>query len=366
MKLAIGLILGLGVVPHCHWLDHHDGGVDDAGEIDSGLPDAGEPDAGEPDAGPPNECDVLRLYRAGSCTEVDPINRAYHPQFSLWSDGADKDRFVFLPEGTKIDVTNVDRWSFPVGTRFYKTFSIGGKKLETRLLEKVAPAPAIESWTTVAYQWAEDQHSVSVVDPAGAQNVLGTQHDIPSQAQCRQCHTMQGLDAINGFGAIQLNHSAHHEVTLEWLLKAERLAKPDGSDLGITLENAVIPGSPDQQKGLGYLHANCGHCHGGPTPRVGLAMWSRVGVGLEASSIMSTATCLALMRWTGRLNPAGSPYLLRLSPGHSEVSGIIGRMSVRGAGEQMPPLGTEVVDSAGAAQVSQLIDSLDPVLCGGI
>src|SRR5690606_2496033 len=44
---------------------------------------------------------------------------AYEPAFSLWSDGADKRRWVSLPPGARIDTSTPDAWEFPAGTRFW-------------------------------------------------------------------------------------------------------------------------------------------------------------------------------------------------------------------------------------------------------
>jgi hypothetical protein len=60
------------------------------------------------------------------------------------------------------------------------------------------------------------------------------------------------------------------------------------------------------------------------------------------------------------------PYLLRVAPSHAAISGIIGRMSQRGAGEQMPPLGTKVVDSNGLATVKSWITALDGTSCDNV
>jgi predicted neuraminidase len=62
--------------------------------------------------------------------------RSYRPKYELWSDGSTKQRFIYLPPNTQIDTTNPDRWAFPQGTRLYKTFSIDGLRLETRVSEK--------------------------------------------------------------------------------------------------------------------------------------------------------------------------------------------------------------------------------------
>jgi hypothetical protein len=174
---------------------------------------------------------------------------------------------------------------------------------------------------------------------------------------------MPNLDAVNGFEAIQLNHPG--AITSLELLIAEKLLV-NGIDLpaNVTLDSARIPGDAETQAGLGYLHGNCGHCHGGPSPKVGLSLWSMVGeTSVSDAPAIKTASCQCLQRWTGRKNSAGDAYARRIAPGHADISGIIGRMDVRGAGEQMPPLGTDVVDDAGVAAVSAFIDDLDPSSC---
>src|SRR4029079_15727783 len=147
---------------------------------------------------------------------------------------------------------------------------------ETRILEKVSSAPGAASWTMRSYQWSADHNSVSLVPPAGASDVLGTDHDIPSQAQCQTCHaTMAGADIALGFEAIQLNHDAAG-VTLASPIEGVMLWNSSGAT-NVSTANATIPGSANVQNALGYLHANCGHCHGGSTPFAGMSLWSRVG-----------------------------------------------------------------------------------------
>ena len=38
---------------------------------------------------------------------------AFSPQYPLWSDGAVKNRWIYLPPGTSIDATQPDAWEFP-------------------------------------------------------------------------------------------------------------------------------------------------------------------------------------------------------------------------------------------------------------
>ncbi|HEY2736743.1 MAG TPA: hypothetical protein VGI70_22235, partial [Polyangiales bacterium] len=327
----------------------------------------GKPPHGDDDSGiamPMPECEgPPGLYVDGSCTKLAQDIREYRPKYELWNDGATKERFIYLPPDTTIDTTNPDRWTFPQGTRLYKTFSVNGVRVETRLIEKTGTAASVDSWTFTAYAWSADQKSAAPADPAGVVNALGTTHDIPAQAQCKSCHTMPNLDAVNGFEAIQLNHPG--AITSLELLIAEKLLV-NGVDLppNVTLDSARFPGDAHTQAGLGYLHANCGHCHGGPAPKVGLSLWTMVGEkSVSDAPAIKTGSCQCLQKWIGRSNPAGDAYARRIAPGHADISGVIGRMSVRGAGEQMPPLGTKVVDDDGVAAVSRFIDALDPNSC---
>ena len=67
------------------------------------------------------------LYSDAARLVVDPRHRPYAPQYPLWSDGAVKTRWMSLPPGTTIDVTHVDAWVFPVGTKFWKEFAVAGQ-----------------------------------------------------------------------------------------------------------------------------------------------------------------------------------------------------------------------------------------------
>jgi len=106
------------------------------------LPPQASPQAGDVTAhlvcqGPPG------LYENGSCSKLASGVRPYEPAYALWSDGAEKERFIYLPPGSKIDTQNPDRWRFQVGTRLYKTFAVDGRRIETRLIEKVADGAGV-------------------------------------------------------------------------------------------------------------------------------------------------------------------------------------------------------------------------------
>src|SRR6187551_698059 len=99
----------------------------------------------------PQRLSETGLYDASGA--INPRNLFFSPQYPLWTDGAEKTRWVRLPEGARIDVSDIDAWRFPVGTRFWKQFSWNGRKVETRMIWKSGEG----EWIFATYVWTEDQ-----------------------------------------------------------------------------------------------------------------------------------------------------------------------------------------------------------------
>ncbi len=322
-----------------------DAAVSDATASDTGSEDDGgatDAAAGE-DAASERPCEgPIGLYADAACRRLAPDVMPYEPQFWLWSDGTDKERYVSLPAGATIDAGDPDGWVFPVGTRVWKTFLLGGRRLETRYFEKIRDDEGIGAWDVRTYQWNEAQdRAVEVTE--GATDVLGTSHDIPAVSLCAQCHEGGGQrDVLLGFSALQLNHR-DTTLSLADLNASGRLDPPVPAA-------ADIP-SPDPtvRAALGYLHANCGHCHGGAVPRVGLDLFVRSGL----SSVEETGVYRSAV---GQLSVRSPLY--RIAPGDPDASLVSRRMGVRGLGRQMPPLATDEVDAAGLSAVRAWIAGL--------
>ncbi|MGH7269910.1 MAG: hypothetical protein ACREJ3_05715, partial [Polyangiaceae bacterium] len=81
---------------------------------------------------PPVSIQCTGLYSNVATKELAVGVRAYAPAVPLWADYADKGRWIWLPPGTKIDASNPNEWTFPVGTKVFKQFSRDGKRVETR------------------------------------------------------------------------------------------------------------------------------------------------------------------------------------------------------------------------------------------
>jgi hypothetical protein len=333
------------------------------------VPDAATPDAVWPWAGHEDALDLVpdlavdhlmpSAYSRPSYTHLsetgffaDPAKGtlsprlvAFAPTFVLWSDGAEKRRWIALPEGAQIDTKDMDHWEFPIGTKFFKEFSLAGKKLETRLVEKYGPGP--DDYWLGAFIWNDDQND-AVFAEGGQNDLLGTPHDAPAQKQCWSCHLGEPGRSL-GFSALQLA-GAGEGVRLEALIGADLLTSPpDRTDFhppGDTLTAAT----------LGYLHANCAHCHNrNGTSWPDTQMDLRLNVDDFTPQMTAAYRTTAGQHVTAYRNP---DYPTRVVPHDPDKSAIWFRMSQRGSKDQMPPLATEMVDPVGIDLVKRWIESL--------
>ena len=274
------------------------------------------------------------LYKDIRTKELSARLVEFTPANVLWSDGAEKLRWYQLPAGAMIDSTNIDRWRFPVGTKFFKEFSRDGKRLETRLIWRVSDTGSREKDTLVgAFVWNDSETEATFVRE-GAMNLRGTEHDAPSAESCWRCHLGEPGHAL-GVTALQLG-----DVT------ALPLSSPPPAGTTYAAPNAA----------LGYLHANCGHCHnehGGAWSDSHMIL--RLGVDerdAATTQIVQTAVNAPLEQWIGR------GYTYRIVAGDPDQSAAFYRMTQRTMMVQMPPLATEKTDDAGIALIRGWIESL--------
>jgi hypothetical protein len=166
-------------------------------------------------------------------------------EFPLFTDGADKRRFLYVPVGTTIETSVAGEFRYPVGTRAWKEFAFEGDRVETRFFVKVAE----DRWLYGAYAWNDDDSDATLV-PFGRNDVRGD-YDIPAQDACWLCHR-GAADGLLGPSAVQLSHA-----------EGDPLAAFEARGF-LTDADALrtdVPGTPVVRAALGYLHANCGSCH---------------------------------------------------------------------------------------------------------
>jgi len=322
------------------------------------APDAEWPWAGMEDAHRPDHAMPLPYARpayvhlAETGLYSDPASRAlaanllpFSPNHVLWSDGAEKRRWIALPKDTQIDSQDLDHWVFPIGTRLWKEFSRGGVRLETRLIERYGSGR--EDFWMGTFVWNAEQTDAVFVEN-GQADLLGTAHDAPAQKQCWSCHQGEPGRAL-GFSALQLA-GAGPGMRLEALVRGDLLSHPP------TRTDFHPPGEPAVAAALGYLHANCGTCHN----RNGTS-WPDAQMDLRLTVDDFTPAMTAAYRTTigqgiqAWRNPA---FTTRVVAGDPDRSALMFRMKARGSKDQMPSLATEMIDPAGVELVQRWIESL--------
>ena len=294
---------------------------------------------------------ATQLYADFDAKTLHGAVRKYVPRYALWSDGVEKDRWIYVPECLPIDSSDINDWKFPVGTRFWKEFRMGSKRLETRLIERYGEGPNDFFYAT--YAWSEDQSEATLVQ-GGSSDVLGSEHDIPSETKCRACH---GPDELNGgrpsralgFSSLQLG-GAGEGWRLADLMAEGRLTVPPMS------AEVSLPGDATAQAALGYLHVNCGTCHNPSADgvsQVDLNLWLDLGI----ANVNDTAAYKTAVGVANQLfNVAG--VTARIEPGKPEQSSLVLRMEERGNNAQMPPLASEKSDPVGLKALRDWIESL--------
>jgi hypothetical protein len=237
----------------------------------------------------------------------------------------------------------MDDWSFPRGTKLWKEFSWGGRRVETRYLERIGDGP--RDWVAVSYVWRDDQ-SDALMAPAGADAVAG--HDVPAAGKCNACHAGR-RSYVLGFSAVQLSAPKQGtDVDLEALVREGSLSNPPSRTI-------AVPANEKERQALGYLHANCGNCHNqSRPPRAGARcydpqrpydFWLQVD---RLGSPDATPTYTTAIPATVQ---AGDP----------DDSRLVKVMSRRGGlALHMPPLGSDEVDRRGVEVLRGWISAMRP------
>lgn len=311
---------------------------------------------------PPLLLSETGLYADAAALTVDPLNVAFSPQYPLWTDGATKSRWIRLPPGGVIDGSDVDAWTFPIGTRFWKEFSFEGRRVETRYMELQANG----KWLYAAYDWEPDGRDAALAPEKGLRNAFslgqGRFHAVPGTVDCKVCHE-GGPAEVLGFSTLQLS-PAVDAAALHGATGAS------GVKLDYLIEHGLITGyenwpsrapviearSEAERLVQGYLHGNCGQCHNSRAALANLGLFLRQELLLKPSTVVDTL----VDRPVKKSAPGQSAdAIYRIDPGHPERSALLQRMSSRYPALQMPPLGTALVDDEAVALVNQWITELE-------
>ena len=168
------------------------------------------------DSGTISDTIPANLIDTGCVSMADPKQPAlglipYAPNAPFWSDGADKLRWMALPNGQQITIGADGDWSFPNGTVLVKNFKLGTQLIETRLFMRHTNG----NWGGYTYQWNAAQTAATLVKGGLITHIAPPANQdwiYPSEAQCLQCHTNAAGRSL-GLETAQLNGDLIYPTT---------------------------------------------------------------------------------------------------------------------------------------------------------
>lgn len=286
----------------------------------------------------------------------------------LFSNYAEKARFIKMPAGKKAQYHNNEIFDLPIGTILIKNFYYpidfrkpenGRRILETRLL-----VHRENGWHTYQYVWNKEQTDavfepigditpVSYIDEKG--KTVQLQYVIPSQAQCLGCHRIGNRIQPIGIAARHLNGNFNYPSgianQLHYWQQQGMLDLPDTPLPANAVWNQPQSGSLEE-RARAYLDINCGHCH----RKEGAGGTS----GLFLTIHETDPRALGIRKPPVAAGRGSGTLQFDVEPGKPEKSILVYRMQTNDPGAAMPEIGRELVHKEGVALISQWIREMQP------
>jgi uncharacterized repeat protein (TIGR03806 family) len=290
----------------------------------------------------------------------------------LWSDAAQKKRWIVLPGTQRISFSSTGEWTFPAGTILVKHFDLPIndtnasqlKRLETRVFY-IDQAGGTSYGAT--YKWRADNTEADLMTNATAPvdevqtitTATGTRSQTwsyPSRENCMTCHN-SAAGTVLGPKTRQLNGPYYYPsgVTDNQLRTWNYLRM-----FTTVLNESSIPGysklaavddvnSTLEQRSRSYLDSNCGNCHRPGAPS-GRAQWD----GRYDTALASTGIIDAPVLADNPLGLANPRILASSDPANSM---LLQRMLTTG-GARMPTIASHVVDDEATITITAWINTL--------
>jgi len=212
----------------------------------------------------------------GNIKEQQPVRGVlpYDLNSSLFSDYAQKKRFVWMPAGTKASYTSDGEiLDFPIGAVLIKTFYYDNAYparttdlVETRVMIKKATG-----WIFANYVWNTDMTEAILTTNSGTKVVKWYQGDylrtvnykIPSQAQCASCHLLNNVNKPVGPKPQNLNKDYNYadgtaNQLSKWIAMGYLNTAPANITSTVDWTNTSLSLN---LRARSYLDINCAHCH---------------------------------------------------------------------------------------------------------
>ena len=287
----------------------------------------------------------------------------------LFSDYAEKMRFIRVPDGSKILLDDENNFIYPENTYLIKTFYYysdirdqHSKKhiIETRILKNTS-----EGWLSFPYVWNENQTDAKL-NLAGARisaswthfdgNPIEILYSVPNMNQCKNCHTLNNVQKPIGPKIRNLNHNFSYQDGIQNQLKKwisieflESISDFDSMPKSVNYNNPKD--FTVNQRARAWLDINCAHCHGRGRPA------ESSGLFLEYEEKNQTAIGIFKTPVAAGRGSGGRKY--NIVPGHPEKSIIELRINSVDPGIMMPELSRKLIHKEGVELIQTWIREMD-------
>ncbi|MEO9599600.1 SO2930 family diheme c-type cytochrome [Parasphingorhabdus sp.] len=303
--------------------------------------------------GLPRSLSDYRFFKDASGWQPNDRVVPYELNMPLFTDYADKYRYIYVPEGQQASAKGDGLLDFPVGSALIKSFGyeLDGKPrlLETRVLLHRA-----DGWLALPYVWNEDQTeaklkvagariAVTFTDPSGQER--STSYAVPNKNQCKECHGLS--DAVTPIGPKARNLT--HDGQLADFARLGLIHRTPKVEYRVPTWGETS--APLNDRARGYLDVNCAHCHNvnGSASNSGLFLTYEekmpVRIGINKRPVAA-----------GR---GSGTHAFDIAPGDPDGSILIYRLNSLDPGVSMPEVGRSIVHDEGVALLSQWIAEME-------
>ncbi len=291
----------------------------------------------------------------------------YHLATTLFTDFAEKYRFVHLPPGQSAAYDPDEAFAFPVGTALIKTFAFPADlrvpDKDVRLIETRVLLRHESGWQAWTYLWNAEQTEAELkiagakVDVAVTGNdgaALSFTYAVPNKNQCKGCHALSGEVTPIGPKARNLNvdHSypGGSENQLAHWTAAGLLTgapAPAGAPSVPVFGDA---GAPVGAAARAWLDVNCAHCHRREGPASNSGLYLTWGEGNPVATGVGKRPVAA-----GR---GSGDRTFDIDPGKPDNSILLYRVESTEPGVMMPEIGRTQTDPRAVALLRRWIEEM--------
>lgn len=294
----------------------------------------------------------------------------------LFTDYANKYRFVFVPEGAPAAYRSQDVFDFPVGTIISKTFTLQADLRDANSSEEIIETRLLihrkEGWTALPYIWNDEKtdavltvtggtQAVSWIDIDGVQQ--STDYVIPNTNNCSNCHgedelipigpTARSLNREYAYDGVAENQLAH------WTALGILSGAPADTDSIDTIPLWGDTSASLDDRARGYLDINCAHCH---RPVIGAADTS----GLFLEYFRPFGTEVGKCKPPVAAGDGAGDLDYDIVPGDADTSIMHYRMNSKETKVRMPEIGRSIIHTEGVELIRDWINAMDPVDCAAL